>query len=104
MIPRTIAPMIAEISMRQFYPAAGQLTLATEPLGAETTTAAPEGGCCLRTGGDLLSQAREGQVPSALRGLTALFGMGRGVSLSLFATENVETGRRTWRRTSPGGA
>jgi len=36
-----------------------------------------------RTGGDLLSQAREGQVPSALRGLTALFGMGRGVSLSL---------------------
>ena len=33
-----------------------------------------------RTGGDLLSQAREGQVPSALWGLTALFGMGRGVS------------------------
>src|ERR671939_1665038 len=32
------------------------------------------------TGGDLLSQAREGQVPSALWGLTALFGMGRGVS------------------------
>jgi hypothetical protein len=33
-----------------------------------------------KTGGDLLSQAREGQVPSALQGLTALFGMGRGVS------------------------
>src|SRR4051794_41485239 len=33
-----------------------------------------------RTGGDLLSRAREGQVPSALWGLTALFGMGRGVS------------------------
>src|SRR5436190_21283212 len=34
----------------------------------------------IKTGGDLLSQAREGQVPSALWGLTALFGMGRGVS------------------------
>src|SRR5215831_19307553 len=34
------------------------------------------------SGGVLLSRAREGQVPSALRGLTALFGMGRGVSPS----------------------
>jgi hypothetical protein len=34
------------------------------------------------TGGDLLSRALAGQVPSALRGLTALFGMGRGVSPS----------------------
>ncbi len=32
------------------------------------------------TGGDLLSQALASQVPSALWGLTALFGMGRGVS------------------------
>ena len=39
-------------------------------------------GRMLRTGGDLLSQALAGQVPSALRGLTALFGMGRGVSPS----------------------
>jgi hypothetical protein len=36
----------------------------------------------VKTGGDLLSQALAGQVPSALRGLTALFGMGRGVSPS----------------------
>jgi hypothetical protein len=36
-----------------------------------------------KTGGDLLSRAVARQVPSALRGLTALFGMGRGVSLSL---------------------
>ena len=36
-----------------------------------------------RTGGDLLSRALAGQVPSARRGLTALFGMGRGVSPSL---------------------
>jgi hypothetical protein len=39
-----------------------------------------------RTGGDLLSQEVALQVPSALRGLTALFGMGRGVSLSLCTT------------------
>ncbi len=36
-----------------------------------------------KTGGDLLSQAVSHQVPSALRGLTSLFGMGRGVSPSL---------------------
>jgi hypothetical protein len=36
-----------------------------------------------KTGGDLLSRALSRQVPSALRGLTALFGMGRGVSPSL---------------------
>ena len=36
-----------------------------------------------RTGGDLLSQGVAPQVPSAQRGLTTLFGMGRGVSLSL---------------------
>ena len=35
-----------------------------------------------KTGGVLLSQALASQVPSALRGLTALFGMGRGVSPS----------------------
>src|ERR1700760_4399765 len=39
-----------------------------------------------RTGGDLLSQGVAPQVPSALKGLTALFGMGRGVSLSLCTT------------------
>ncbi len=43
----------------------------------------PEGGPRVeKTGGVLLSQALAGQVPSALRGLTALFGMGRGVSPS----------------------
>jgi hypothetical protein len=42
-----------------------------------------------RTGGDLLSQEVALQVPSALRGLTALFGMGRGVSPSLCATGNI---------------
>ena len=39
-----------------------------------------------RTGGDLLSQGVAPQVPSAQSGLTALFGMGRGVSHSLCAT------------------
>src|SRR4029077_17443380 len=42
----------------------------------------PEGDPRSKTGGVLLSQALAGQVPSALRGLTALFGMGRGVSPS----------------------
>src|SRR5918994_1238179 len=37
----------------------------------------------VNTGGDLLSRTLARQVPSALRGLTALFGMGRGVSPSL---------------------
>ncbi len=41
----------------------------------------PRGGSSdQETGGDLLSQALASQVPSALWGLTALFGMGRGVS------------------------
>ena len=36
----------------------------------------------VESGGDLLSQALSNQVPSALRGLTTLFGRGRGVSPS----------------------
>jgi hypothetical protein len=43
-----------------------------------------------KTGGVLLSQALAGQVPSALRGLTSLFGMGRGVSPSPRPPEKVE--------------
>jgi hypothetical protein len=42
----------------------------------------PAGDPYVKTGGVLLSQALASQVPSALRGLTALFGMGRGVSPS----------------------
>ena len=42
-----------------------------------------------RTGGDLLSQALASQVPSALWGLTALFGMGRGVSPTQWPPEIV---------------
>src|SRR6202521_5820240 len=45
------------------------------------------------TGGVLLSQALASQVPSALRGLTALFGMGRGVSPSLKPPEKGERPR-----------
>ena len=59
-----------------------------------------------RTGGDLLSQGVAPQVPSALKGLTALFGMGRGVSLSLCATGNFARPPRAQsaRRDRPGGA
>jgi hypothetical protein len=51
------------------------------------------GSCAVRTGGVLLSQALASQVPSALRGLTSLFGMGRGVSPSLKPPENRERPR-----------
>jgi hypothetical protein len=51
-------------------------------LGAERPRAARGRLVYEKTGGVLLSQALASQVPSALRGLTALFGMGRGVSPS----------------------
>ena len=68
--------------------AAGRFRSARSPSGSPTGHAvradhAARSTLCEEAGGDLLSQAREGQVPSALRGLTALFEMGRGVSLSL---------------------
>jgi hypothetical protein len=40
-----------------------------------------------RSGNDLLSQAVSHQVPSALKGLTSVFGMGTGVSLSLLSPD-----------------
>ena len=40
-----------------------------------------------KTGGVLLSQGISTQVPSALRGLTSVFGMGTGVTLSLWPPE-----------------
>jgi hypothetical protein len=57
----------------------------TRTLFRRTTKTSRPGGRLvdLKTGGDLLSQALSSQVPSALRGLTSLFGMGRGVSPSL---------------------
>ncbi len=54
-----------------------------------------KGGSTEETGGDLLSQALASQVPSALWGLTALFGMGRGVSPTPKPPENLRD------RTSP---
>ena len=61
---------------------------------ARTTKAAhwrPSEQLLCKNGGDLLSQGREAQVPSALRGLTALFGMGRGVAPSLSPPKIGET-------------
>ena len=55
----------------------------------------------VKAGGDLLSQAVAHQVPSARRGLTALFGMGRGVSPSLWPPKSPgPRGDRTHRGTS----
>jgi uncharacterized paraquat-inducible protein A len=42
-----------------------------------------------RCGGDLLSHKAALAVSSALRGLTAVFGMGTGVSLSLIPPQNL---------------
>jgi hypothetical protein len=50
-----------------------QINTKSRPLGAALR---------IYPGGDLLSQALAHQVPSALRGLTSLFGMGKGVSPS----------------------
>ena len=42
-----------------------------------------------KSGGDLLSQGVYPQVPSALTVLTSVFGMGTGVTLSLWPPENL---------------
>ena len=43
-----------------------------------------------KSGGDLLSHAATHAVPSALRGLTTVFGMGTGVTLSTKPPENLK--------------
>ena len=43
-----------------------------------------------KSGGDLLSHAASRAVPSALRGLTSVFGMGTGVTLSTKPPENLK--------------
>ena len=47
-----------------------------------------ESGFKINPGSDLLSHTVTSIVPSALRGLTAVFGMGTGVSPSLLPPEN----------------
>ena len=58
---------------------------------AQTRRSPPEGG--LRTanssGDDLLSQGFSAQVPSALAGLTSVFGMGTGVTPPLWPPETM---------------
>ena len=43
----------------------------------------------MESGSDLLSRAVSSQVPSALKGLTSVFGMGTGVTPSLSPPERV---------------
>jgi hypothetical protein len=64
-------------------------------LGRETS-APGLAGALVRTksGGVLLSQGVNPQVPSALTGLTSVFGMGTGVALSLWPPKSVVMGRR----------
>jgi hypothetical protein len=63
---------------------------AVAPATRQNYDGPPAGGPHRKTGGVLLSQALSDQVPSALRGLTSLFGMGRGVSPSPKPPEKVE--------------
>ena len=57
---------------------------------AQNATNAPEGAFVLeKSGGVLLSQGVYPQVPSALTGLTSVFGMGTGVTLSLWPPKSV---------------
>lgn len=53
-----------------------------------------------KSGGVLLSQAVSHQVPSALEGLTSVFGMGTGVTPPLWPPKSVvnEALRRRFRR------
>ena len=57
----------------------------------EERTAGKPGQCVPRSksGDVLLSQGISPQVPSALRGLTSVFGMGTGVTLSLWSPKSV---------------
>ncbi len=45
-----------------------------------------------KSGGVLLSQGISPQVPSALTGLTSVFGMGTGVTLSLWPPKSIVNG------------
>src|SRR5262245_26766832 len=63
---------------------------------------APHGFSCgarrAKSGGVLLSQGVNPQVPSALTGLTSVFGMGTGVTLSLWPPKSVVKGCASVRR------
>ena len=55
----------------------------TSGRGQKETSPAQWRGSCEKSGGVLLSQGHSAQVPSALEGLTSVFGMGTGVTLPL---------------------
>ena len=51
----------------------------------------------INPGNDLVSHAVAHAVPSAQRGLTSVFGMGTGVTLSVRSPETFETTANKWR-------
>ena len=55
------------------------------------------GAQCEKSGGVLLSQGHSAQVPSALEGLTSVFGMGTGVTLPLSPPKLVVADQRSAR-------
>ena len=75
-----------------FEPTTYRLTAGCSTVELSRNTAEPEGKGILGfrklgSGGDLLSQGLAPQVPSALEGLTAVFGMGTGGTPPLFPPE-----------------
>jgi len=70
-------------------PAQGHLDGTSRQPGGETTALPKEGLSKSIPGDDLLSHTLARAVPSALRGLTAVFGMGTGVSPSPESPENL---------------
>ena len=58
----------------------------------------------MESGGDLLSRTVTSQVPSALKGLTSVFGMGTGGSPSSLPPERVNFPNINLNRSAPTGA
>ena len=76
------------------------LSLFAPQVGLEPTTTRLTAGCSaiellrnMESGGDLLSRAVTSQVPSALKGLTSVFGMGTGGTPSSLPPEIVNSVR-----------
>ena len=68
----------------------GQTRKARERPEPKTAKRPPKGPFrCKKSGGVLLSQADSSQVPSALEGLTSVFGMGTGVTPLLWPPKSV---------------
>ncbi len=77
-------------SVPSLMSSSGSMNPSSESSIHKTTKDAPGGASFVtKSGGVLLSQGDFPQVPSALTGLTSVFGMGTGVTLSLWPPKSV---------------